>query len=312
MTTNREALLGACDRIASRQFGLITATQAKECGLSAHAIRRCCVSGRWRRVYPGVFSVSRATDRWRRDVTAVGLWLCDDGAISHRAAAAWWELDACAKAQPEATATMRKVLPGVLIHQVSDLSSADQGMSHGIWVTSPTRTLIDLAAVVDYDQLEAATHCALRRKLTTVKRIERAFARSAPVRGRPGGAAIRELLNDLRTNGSATESFLETRFWQWVRRSGLPLPVRQHIVRDRDRFVGRVDFAYPAQRFAIECQSFQFHGSAEAFQNDQARLNDLHDCDWHCRLVTKRDLDRPEKLYSEISRRLGIRTLFDC
>jgi very-short-patch-repair endonuclease len=183
-------------------------------------------------------------------------------------------------------------------------------MTNGIWVTSPTRTIVDVAAVVDYDVLEAATFCALRRRLTTGDKIAAALTRSAPMRGRPGGAAIRDLLSDLDVNGSETGSYLETRFWQWIRKTGLPLPRRQFVIRDGGRYIGRVDFAYPAQRFAIEVQSYEFHGTSRSFQEDQARLNDLHDCGWQGRLVTKTDLDDPRQLFDELSRRLGVQSLF--
>ncbi|HET7483617.1 MAG TPA: type IV toxin-antitoxin system AbiEi family antitoxin domain-containing protein, partial [Actinomycetota bacterium] len=82
MQAERERILKLCDRVAAGQHGLITTTQATEAGLSAQAVRRLCRSGRWCRVLPGVYQVSGLGDRWKRDVTALGLWLGDDGAIS--------------------------------------------------------------------------------------------------------------------------------------------------------------------------------------------------------------------------------------
>ncbi|HET7482553.1 MAG TPA: hypothetical protein VFK89_06805, partial [Actinomycetota bacterium] len=57
-------------------------------------------------------------------------------------------------------------------------------------------------------------------------------------------------------------------------------------------------------------QSYQFHGSAAAFHEDQQRLNDLHRCGWEGRLVTKVDLDHPRRLHDELAERLGVRRLF--
>src|SRR4051812_46685749 len=161
MTTKREDVLGACARLASGQYGLITTEQGHACGLSGPAIRRLVRAGRWKKTLPRMFEVSPTANRWARDVTAVGLWLGDKGAISHRAAGAWWDLDACTKQRPEASSMVRTALPGVLIHHVADLPRVDRGPSHGIYVTSPTRTVIDLAAVATFEVFEAATHSAL-------------------------------------------------------------------------------------------------------------------------------------------------------
>jgi very-short-patch-repair endonuclease len=91
-----------------------------------------------------------------------------------------------------------------------------------------------------------------------------------------------------------TESELETRFAQLVQATGLPEPVRQHVVLDADRFVARVDFAYPEARTAIELDGFSTHGNQGAFIADRRRQNSLVALGWTVLRFTWNDLaDRP-------------------
>lgn len=231
---------------ASAQFGLIHGDQARACGLSSDTIQRIVRKGEWKRVAPRVYRIFVAGSEWQRDVAAVGLWLGDAGALSHRGAAAWWRLDGFEAPVIEFSMKKRRAAPmdRVILHATPELGSTDRGLTNGIWVTSPTRTLLDVAAVSSFDRLEVAAHCAIRRNLTSVYRLERRLS-AAAVRGRSGIGRMRRLLLDLGTNGGPTGSQLETRFMQLLRRERLPTPVRQFEIFDRDGMIGRGGFRVP-------------------------------------------------------------------
>lgn len=78
--------------LASTQFGLITFDQAIAAGFSKAALNRRLGSGGWTKVQPGVYALPGSVDSWERSLKAVQLRV-PDAIVSHRAAAAMWELD---------------------------------------------------------------------------------------------------------------------------------------------------------------------------------------------------------------------------
>lgn len=204
---------------------------------------------------------------------------------SHRAAAGVWALASTAKRIHELSipSERRIELPGVTIHRTQDLESVDVVVHRAIPVTTPARTLIDLAAVVPEDILEEGLDDALRRGLTSFGRLERRLC-ALGRRGRPGVATIRALL--ARRGGATPESPLETRFLRRLRTAGLPLPVPQYEIRHGGRFVARSDFAYPDLKLAIEVDSYEHHASRARFERDRKRLNALTELGWRVVHVT--------------------------
>ena len=67
-----------------------------------------------------------------------------------------------------------------------------------------------------------------------------------------------------------TESPQETRLRLLLRRTGLPDPITQHVVRDGSRFVARVDSAWPEHRLALEYDGAR-HGDPAQFRADRQR-----------------------------------------
>ena len=135
------------------------------------------------------------------------------------------------------------------VHETKALDPIDLMVLDGIAVTTPARTLFDLGGVYRKGMVEIALENALRRALVseaelaaTVKRLSRS--------GRPGGPALRELLEMRDPHRRATESDMETRLLQAVRAHGLPGPVVQYEVWQGAAFIGRVDAAYPDERIS--------------------------------------------------------------
>lgn len=192
-------------------------------------------------------------------------------------------------------------LPGVRIYRPRDLVRADRTRLEGVPVTTPTRTLIDLAAVVHIDAVEEALDDALSRRVTSLPLIERRLTALAR-KGRPGITAFRELL-EVRSHGDpVAESPFETRLLREMRRAGLPEPVGQHTIYDRGGFVARVDFAYPHVKLAIEADGYRYHSGRARFESDRARLNALTALGWRVIHVTWAQLrDEPDTLIAQIA-----------
>jgi very-short-patch-repair endonuclease len=147
------------------------------------------------------------------------------------------------------------------IHRVPDLPADEQTEKNGIPVTSPARTLLDLASQVRGDELESAIAEAYALQLTTERQLY--FLQRHPRRS--GAAALRAELK--REGGPAlTRSQAERLMRRLVREAGLPPPLTNHTVAGYS-----ADFFWPEQRLIVEVDGYRFHGHRRAFERDRKR-----------------------------------------
>ncbi|MGH9226301.1 MAG: endonuclease domain-containing protein [Acidimicrobiales bacterium] len=160
-------------------------------------------------------------------------------------------------------------------------------------VTTPARTLIDLAAVAPRHLVEGALEDALHRKLVSVSWLERTLCIPSS-RGRPGTGVVAELLTG-RGDAAATESVLEDLLVQLLRDAGLPEPTRQHRVSVPGHGSVRIDVAFVPELVAIEGQGLASHSSGRDLQRDCDKRNLLVRLGWRVLAFTWRDVRyRPE------------------
>lgn len=261
-----------CSRTASRQFGVLSLEQALGAGMSQAAISRKVASGEWRRVFKGVYAVALFPKAWEQSLMATLLWAGPEAAISHRSAAACLGLDGVKPGYIEVTLprSRRASAPYVITH-CSPISRIDFGRFGPLRITTPSRTLIDLGAVVDEESLEIALDCALRKNLTSEDRLRAHLARLGG-RGRRGAGVLSKLLEARGQDARACHSPLETRFRRLCRRFRLPLPQAQFpiVLAGRRR---RLDFAYPGVRLGIELDGRGEHSNRPVFEDDRRRQN---------------------------------------
>jgi G:T-mismatch repair DNA endonuclease (very short patch repair protein) len=92
----------------------------------------------------------------------------------------------------------------------------------------------------------------------------------------------------------------ESRLRLLIHRSGLPLPVAQFRVMDGDRFIARVDFAWPDRKVVVEYDGL-WHAESGQFARDRRRLNELRAAGWTVVFVTAADMHRPLDLLASIA-----------
>jgi len=160
----------------------------------------------------------------------------------------------------------------------------------GIPVASVELTLLGLAGLMPH-VAEMALDRALRLDLTTSRRLG-AFVSAAGASGRNGIGVLRQLLDDHDPLAGMSESAMETKLKQELRRQGLPTPVFQYVIRHRGRFVARVDAAFPELRIAIEYDSYEHHTGKLALVRDSDRRNRLLQIRWQQVTFTAADLAR--------------------
>lgn len=294
-------------RVGAVQHGVFTRRQAMELGAGRGLIDQRVASRRWELLYPGVYRLLGSPVSWRQSLLAACLAAGERTAASHRAAAALQRLPGGAEGLLELSVPKgrRVELRGMIVHQVRGFEPIDVSVVDAIPVTTPTRTLIDLATVISADTLEEALDEALRRRLTTVPRLRHRIA-ALGRRGRRGIAVLYALVEARAASRTVPESTLETRFLRLVRRAGLPPPVCQYNVRENGRVLARVDFAYPDILLAIEVDGYRWHSGRARWERDLGRRNDLTARGWRVIHVTSSDLEhRPDRIVRMIAEVLG-------
>ncbi len=259
------------ERFAAQRYGVFTATEAEAHHVSRRMISARLDNGRWQRVLPNVYRVSAVPVSFRQRCLAATLWA--GGRLSHVCAGRLWQFEGIVTQALHLTVGRNRGLShaDVIVHRTDDLIDADLATMHRIAVTSPLRTVLDLAATTPAPALEVAIEDALRRQLFTVGQLRwRADARLGT--GVAGSARIRRLLD--RRLGD-TDSGWEVRVARALTDGGLPEPVRQYEVRTMDgpRWV---DLAYPGHPpVVIEYDSDRWHTGVARRHRDAARRNAL-------------------------------------
>jgi hypothetical protein len=257
--------------LAARQHTCFTRAQAIACGFTARMIELRLSSGRWARVGRATYRLTGSPETWRSRLMAATLSAGRRAAASHIAAAALHGIYGFSEGPLEITVPSghHHRPPGIVVHTSRDLLDVDVCVVDSIRATTPARTLLDLACVVPAWKLQDAYDAALRDGLTSRPYL-RWRLQSLRRRGRPGVAALDALLAG-DDKGARPGSRYERRLERAIIEAGLPPPERQFVVRDRGRFLGRVDLAYPDHKIAIEIDGHGSHATRSERRHDAAR-----------------------------------------
>jgi hypothetical protein len=287
--------------IAERQHGLITRAQLSELGLRAGAIERRVSLGRLRPVYRGVYTIGH------RLLTPHGHWMaavlaCGPGAVlSHRAAAALWRIRG-GTAIEVTVPTAKRARQGIRIHRAV-LPDDETTTHHGIPTTTVPRTLLDLSAVVQRDELRSALRQAEQLQLTDPLTLRDLVARHPH---RPGIANARWVLERLEEGLGFVRSELEERFHAFLVNAGLPLPITNARIEGIE-----VDCVWMEQRVIVELDGKAIHDAMDAFESDRARDRRLEAAGWRVIRITWRQLhDSPTEVEADLGRLLGLQARF--
>jgi Protein of unknown function (DUF559) len=215
-------------------------------------------------------------------VLAVGA----DAVLSHRTAAALWELGMVPGSRVDVTvcSRSRRSRPGVAVHLTRELLDKDRARRAGIPVTSVARTLLDIAEVVPSHQLERAVGEAERLRLFDLRAIDDVRARG---NGRRGIGALAAAVEAQRLPAPFTRSELERQFIDLCREHGLPPPLVNHMVCGFE-----VDAVWAEPRLVVELDGYEFHRTRRAFEHDRARDAALQLAGYRVLRFTQRRIER--------------------
>jgi very-short-patch-repair endonuclease len=250
-TTIGHAVQQAAWALIDLQHGVIARRQLLALGFTAAAIRHRIDTGRLHRVYPGIYAVGRP------QLTHKGTWMaavlaCGAGAVlSHGSAGALLGMLRNGGGRPEVSVPRgnRHRPKRIIVHRRRPDVFADVTVSDHIPVTSPLRTLIDLAARAQPFEVERLVNEADKLDLIDAESVRTGID---GLRGAPGVLVLREVLD--RATFTLTDSALERLFLPIARRAGLPKP------RTRAWLHGfRVDFYWPNLGLVVETDGLRYH-----------------------------------------------------
>jgi very-short-patch-repair endonuclease len=152
--------------------------------------------------------------------------------------------------------------PGLRLHRPRTLLPVEVTKRDGIRVTTPARTILDLAAV-SHVRLERLLDQAEVLELTDYPALD-TIAQAHP--GHPGAARLRRLLGEYEAGATLKRSDLERLFLTICKAAELPEPSVNHPVGAKE-----VDFLFAEQRLIVELDSWRYHKTRHAFDADRAR-----------------------------------------
>ncbi len=191
-------------------------------------------------------------------------------------------------------ASPRLTRAAIRVHSAEALIREDRTSSQGIPVTAVPRTLLDFAAV-DPWYLGQALDNGRRLGLLDLIDIDALMKRS---RGFRGVARLREALI-LHRPTAFTRSGVERRFLDLVGRAGLPIPSMNLFVKGYE-----LDAYWAAERFAVELDTYDYHGSPTAFEEDRLRQESLKLAGIEMTRITGIRMDREPRAVTNRLRRL--------
>lgn len=263
MARSKSDASAAAWRLARGQHGVIARGQLMALGYSRDAIAHRIATGRLRRVARGVYSVGLPSgtpqQRWMAAILACG----SEAALSHGSAAALWGIGRERSGRVEVSVRRRSEhrRPGMRIRSRPSLPAGDVTARDGIPLTSPARTLVDLAAELHPVALERAVNEADKRDLIDPEELHRALEGLA---GEPGVRVLRDLLKP--QTFLLSDSDLEILFRPIAAAAGLPPPHSKQMVNGFE-----VDFHWPELGLVVETDGLRYHRTPSAQTQDRLR-----------------------------------------
>jgi hypothetical protein len=241
-------------------------------------------------VHRGVYAVGHlALTRNGRFMAAV-LAGGDGAALSHFSAAVLWGILDDRGGPLHVTAAGRRRLKGVVVHDAP--LQRERVHRLGIVVTTPARTIVDLADVV-------ARRRVLERAIDEAEYLKLDWSGAAPRHGRRGSGLLASVLAVHEPGSTRTHPGLEEMFLTFLDERGFPRPeVNVHVEGYE------CDFVWRDQRVIVETDGGAAHGTRRAKERDPVRDADLQIAGWRVIRITLMRLSRQPAAVEHQLRRL--------
>lgn len=239
---------------------IFTTDQLISGGYSAQSVSRAVDDGALVRLRPGFYvdGTARDLDRGERHLlSALAATAALDGAVLTHWSAAMihglpdWGLPLRKVSVSRQGHATRSRSTRLVRHDLRPLDPDEIVVVDGISLTSPARTIVDIARTCDRAPSVAVADAGLNRGLVTEDHLHHALERAA------GRAGIKRARSAIALSDGASESVAETRSRLYFADFRLPEPETQVDIFDRDgSFIGRVDFLWREFGVIGECDGF--------------------------------------------------------
>jgi very-short-patch-repair endonuclease len=250
---------------AADDWGVLSLDELRECGLSRGNVATRVRQGRLHPVHRSVYAVGHPRLTLEGKFMAAVKAFAGDAVLSHCSAAALWRFLDWDDRTPEVTVirTGTRICQGVRVHRTSVLEPRDVMQRQGIPVTVPARTLVDLAAVVNYTLLRRALRRGLALRRVSIPHVVAATRRLGP---RRGSAKLTRAL----ATAAPTRSELEDVLLDLIVDAGFARPdVNRPLLLAGRRVIP--DFRWPEQQLVVEADSRAWHENPIARVDDRER-----------------------------------------
>jgi very-short-patch-repair endonuclease len=288
--------------VARRQRGRIAFRQLRAIGVAATSVKWLVTKGHLLPSLRCVFRVGHEAPTELGAETDALLSVRDGAALSHWSAAALLGLwipppvlvDVIVDSSNAATN------PGVKVHRSGILERRDIWIRRGLPVTSPARTLLDIGVFATARQLEIAFDRGIAERTLKLSHVQDVLDRAG---GHGGRARLAALLARESGASTRTESVPEERMLALLRAAGLPDPAVNFAFQQ-----WKLDFYWPAARFAVEVDSYGFHGSRYRFERDRRKDNALRRAHIEVMRIVDREItERSHAVIADVTRELARR-----
>ena len=290
--------------VAAHQRGRIARRQLEAIGISSSSVAWRISRARLIRSLRGVFVVGHQAAVELGAETEAVLSVRSGGALSHWSAAALLGLWTPAPRAIEVVVDIwdGATNPGVSVHRSRILESRDLWIRKGLPVTSPARTLLDIAVSATDRQLEIAFDRGIVERILKPSHVVDVLDRAGGHRGRARLGALLARESDAST---MTSSEIEERMLALIRDAGLPVPKVNFPFGPY-----KLDFYWPDARFALEVDGYRFHSSRYRFERDRRKDNDLRRAGIEVMRTVAREIkERSYALIADVTRSLARRGL---
>lgn len=282
--------------LGGSSYGVVSRAELRAAGITESQIKAQLQRGSLHQLHRAVYSVGyRAASLEARYLAAVKA-MGNEAVLAGRAAAELFGLLHGRPPLPEVITKGQRRPRGVVVHRASGIRTNEVTRWRGIPITTVQRTLVDLAAVLEERALARAVHEAQVRHRTTPDKVAEVLARR---HNWPGARKLRRVIGG---EVPVSLSKLESAFIECVRRAGLPLPETNRRVDGR-----YVDCRWPEQRLTVELDSYRYHQSRHAWEQDREREREARARGDEFRRYTWRDVnEEPEPMLVDLRQLLDL------
>lgn len=278
--------------------------QLRRLGLSDEAVSKAAARGWLRPVFHGVFAVGHEHLTVNARMLAATM-ACGRGTVVSHGTAAWllglrsWrpkEVDVIAPVEAG-----RKIA-GIRRRFVPPPAGDEVWRRGGVPLTSPARTIVDCAGILDPGELAGLIEQAAVEGLLDVVAIDRIL--DGP-RRRNSKRLLRAIAPWRRyRRGIKLRSRMEAKLLPLLTEAALPIPQTNAKLRLAGK-VYEVDFLWREQKLVVETDGGRFHDNPAAGERDSNRNRVLAEAGYQLPRLGWEDLrDRPEQTMREIARLL--------